>query len=187
MESSVKAAQAAGYRGAGTIEYLLDQQGNYYFMEMNTRLQVEHPVTEMVTNIDLVKWQIRIAAGLPMDFTQADIRLDSCAIECRITAENPDLNFRPSCGRISLLHIPGGPRVRIDTALYQDYQVPPFYDSMIGKLIVSASTRQEAIRKMQAALCELVIEGIDHNGELQMELLSDERFLDGSYTTDMLG
>ena len=186
MESSAKAARAAGYRGAGTIEYLLDQEGNYYFMDMNTRLQVEHPVTEMVTNIDLVKWQIRIAAGLPMDFTQADIRLDSCAIECRINAENPDLNFRPSCGRISLLHIPGGPRVRFDTALYQDYQVPPFYDSMIGKLIVSASTRQEAIRKMQAALCELVIEGVDHNGELQMELLGDERFLDGSYTTDML-
>ena len=187
MRCAVLAAKAVNYTSLGTIEFLLDKNNDFYFMEMNTRLQVEHPVTEMVTNIDLVKWQIRIAAGLPMDFTQADIRLDSCAIECRINAENPDLNFRPSCGRISLLHIPGGPPGRLDTALYQDYQVPPFYDSMIGKLIVSASTRQEAIRKMQAALCELVIEGVDHNGELQMELLSDERFLDGSYTTDMLG
>ncbi len=186
METSVRAAKTAGYENAGTIEYLLDRDGNYYFMEMNTRLQVEHPVTEMVTGIDLVKWQIRIAAGLPLQFTQADIRLSGCAIECRINAEDPVHNYRPSCGKITLLHIPGGPWVRFDTALYQDYAVPPYYDSMIAKLIVHAKTREEAIRKMQAALCELVIEGVSHNSELQMEILLDERFQTGVYTTDFM-
>ncbi len=186
METSVRAAKSAGYENAGTIEYLLDRDGNYYFMEMNTRLQVEHPVTEMVTGIDLVKWQIRVAAGLPLQFTQADIRLSGCAIECRINAEDPMHNFRPSCGKVTLLHIPGGPWVRFDTALYQDYVVPPYYDSMIAKLIVHAKTREEAIRKMQAALCELVIEGVFHNSELQMEILLDERFQTGIYTTDFM-
>ncbi len=170
MEVSSKAAKAVGYRGAGTIEFLYDQDGHFYFMEMNTRLQVEHPVTEMVTGIDLVKWQIRIAAGMPLNFNQSDIRLEGHAIECRINAENPLADFRPSCGKITLLHIPGGPWVRFDTAIYQDYVIPPFYDSMIGKLIVHAKTREEAIRKMQAALCELVIEGIEHNSEFQMNL-----------------
>lgn len=186
MEVSTKAAKAVGYRGAGTIEFLYDQEGHFYFMEMNTRLQVEHPVTEMVTGIDLVKWQIRIAAGMPLNFSQSDIRLEGHAIECRINAENPLADFRPSCGKITLLHIPGGPWVRFDTAIYQDYVIPPFYDSMIGKLIVHAKTREEAIRKMQAALCELVIEGIEHNSEFQMELLADEAFINGSYTTDFL-
>ena len=186
MDVCVRAAQAVKYVNAGTIEFLLDKDGNFYFMEMNTRLQVEHPVTEMVTGIDLVKWQIRIAAGLPLQYKQQDIELSGCAIECRINAEQPELNFRPSCGRISLLHIPGGPWVRFDTALYQDYVVPPFYDSMVGKLIVHAKTREEAIRKMQAALSELVIEGIEHNSELHMEILSDERFRSGAYTTDFM-
>lgn len=186
MDVCVRAAQAVKYVNAGTIEFLLDKDGNFYFMEMNTRLQVEHPVTEMVTGIDLVKWQIRIAAGLPLQYKQQDIALSGCAIECRINAEQPELNFRPSCGRISLLHIPGGPWVRFDTALYQDYVVPPFYDSMVGKLIVYAKTREEAIRKMQAALSELVIEGIEHNSELHMEILSDERFRSGAYTTDFM-
>ena len=186
MDVCVRAAQAVKYVNAGTIEFLLDKDGNFYFMEMNTRLQVEHPVTEMVTGIDLVKWQIRIAAGLPLQYKQQDIELSGCAIECRINAEQPELNFRPSCGKISLLHIPGGPWVRFDTALYQDYVVPPFYDSMIGKLIVHAKTREEAIRKMQAALSELVIEGIEHNSELHMEILSDERFRSGAYTTDFM-
>lgn len=186
MEVSSKAAKAVGYRGAGTIEFLYDQDGHFYFMEMNTRLQVEHPVTEMVTGIDLVKWQIRIAAGMPLNFNQSDIRLEGHAIECRINAENPLADFRPSCGKITLLHIPGGPWVRFDTAIYQDYVIPPFYDSMIGKLIVHAKTREEAIRKMQAALCELVIEGIEHNSEFQMDLLADEAFINGSYTTDFL-
>jgi acetyl-CoA carboxylase biotin carboxylase subunit len=185
-EVCVRAAVAVRYENAGTIEFLLDQSGNFYFMEMNTRLQVEHPVTEMVTGIDLVKWQIRIAAGLPLPFTQKDVTLQGFAIECRINAENPAQNFRPNCGRISLLHVPGGPWVRLDTALYQDYFIPPYYDSMIAKLIVHAKTREEALRKMQAALCELVIEGVEHNSELQMEILSDESFRSGTYTTDFL-
>lgn len=183
----VRAARAAGYLGAGTIEFLLDQAtGEFYFMEMNTRLQVEHPVTEMVTGVDLVKWQIRIAAGLPLDFSQKDVALRDHAIECRINAENPMEGFCPSCGRIRLLHVPGGPQVRFDTALYQDYAIPPFYDSMIGKLIVSAKTREEAIRKMQAALCELVIEGVEHTGEFQTELISQPEFRAGTYTTGFL-
>ncbi|HIR57783.1 MAG TPA: acetyl-CoA carboxylase biotin carboxylase subunit [Candidatus Gallacutalibacter pullicola] len=186
IEVSVKAAKAAKYTNAGTIEFLFDTDGNFYFMEMNTRLQVEHSVTEMVTNIDIVKWQIRIANGVPLSFKQDDIRWDSCAIECRINAENPDQNFRPSCGKITLLHIPGGPFVRFDTALYQDYVVPPFYDSMIGKLIVCAQTRDEAIRKMQAALCELVVEGVDNNRELHMEILDDPDFKAGNYYTNFM-
>ncbi len=186
IEFSKKAAKAAAYRNAGTIEFLFDKNGNFYFMEMNTRLQVEHPVTEMVTGIDLVKWQIRIAAGQPLSFTQEDVKIDGNAIECRINAENVTQNFRPSCGKISLLHIPGGPWVRFDTALYQDYVVPPFYDSMIGKLIVFAKTREEAIRKMKAALCELVIEGVDHNSELHIDILSDEKFVSANYYTDFM-
>lgn len=186
IEISKKAAQAVGYKNAGTIEFLFDKNGNFYFMEMNTRLQVEHPVTEMVTGIDLVKWQIRIASNQPLSFTQQDVKIDGNAIECRINAENPAQNYRPSCGKISLLHIPGGPWVRFDTALYQDYVVPPFYDAMIGKLIVFAKTREEAIRKMKAALCELVIEGIDHNSELHMDILSDKEFVSADYFTDFM-
>jgi acetyl-CoA carboxylase biotin carboxylase subunit len=186
MEAAKKAAKAVGYSNAGTVEFLLDTDGDFYFMEMNTRLQVEHPVTEMVTGIDLVKWQIRIASGVRLSFKQEEVRIDGCAIECRINAENPSANFRPSCGKITFLHIPGGPWVRFDTALYQDYSVPPFYDSLIGKLIVHAKTREEAIRKMQAALCELVIEGVEHNAELQMDILNDEEFKSGNYYTNLI-
>ena len=186
ISCSVRAAKAVGYENAGTIEYLLDRNNNFYFMEMNTRLQVEHPVTEMVTGIDLVKWQLRIAAGQPLNFTQEDVRISGCAIECRINAEDPARGNMPCAGKVTLLHAPGGPWVRLDTALYQDYVVPPFYDSMIAKLIVHAKTREEALRKMQAALGELVIEGVAHNSELQMELLQDERFVAGSYTTDFM-
>lgn len=186
MDVSAKAAIAAQYTGAGTIEFLLDKDKNFYFMEMNTRLQVEHPVTEMVTWVDLVKSQIRIAAGMKLGFSQKDIEIKGHAIECRINAENPYENFKPSCGTVSLLHIPSGPWVRFDTALYQNYSIPPFYDSMIGKLIVLAKTREEAIRKMKAALCELIIDGIEHNSDLQIELLSDEDFINGSYTTDFI-
>ncbi len=186
MDASVKAAKAADYTGAGTIEYLLTQDGQFYFMEMNTRLQVEHPVTEMVTGIDLVKWQIRVAADLKLNFTQEDVHIQGHAIECRINAEDPSHGFRPSCGQIDLLHVPGGPWVRFDTALYQGYTVPPFYDSMIGKLIVHAHTRQEAIRKMQAALCEMVVEGVEHTGILHEELIAEPAFVEGSYTTDFL-
>ncbi len=182
----IKACAAIGYVNAGTIEFLLDTAGNYYFMEMNTRLQVEHPVTEMVTGVDLVKWQIRIASGVPLSLQQEDIKLVGCAIECRNNAENPKLNYRPSCGRIEFLHVPGGPWVRFDTALYQGYVVPPFYDSMLGKLIVYAITREEAIRKMQAALAELVITGIEYNSELQIELLASAAFKSGIYYTNYL-
>ncbi len=182
-DAARKAAIAAKYEGVGTIEFLLTQDGQFYFMEMNTRLQVEHPVTEMVTRFDLVKWQIRVAAGMPVPFDQKEVSISGHAIECRINAENPALDFRPSCGRVELLHVPGGPWVRFDTALYQDYEIPPFYDSLIGKLIVHAHTRAEAIRKMQAALCEMVVEGVDHTGDLQLDLISSPAFVAGNYTT----
>ena len=186
IEVSIKAGKAADYRGAGTIEYLYTPQGEFYFMEMNTRLQVEHPVTEMVTLVDLVKWQIRIAAGIKLAFHQENIHARGHAIECRINSENPYQNFKPSCGEISMLHVPGGPWVRFDTAVYQGYNVPPFYDSMIGKLIVFAKTRDEAIRKMKAALCELIIEGVEHNVDFQLEILSNEEFESGKYHTGFL-
>lgn len=186
MAAAEKAAKAVHYRSLGTIEFLVDHDCNFYFMEMNTRLQVEHPVTEMVTGLDLVKWQIRVAAGSKFPFMQEDIHLNGHAIECRINAEDPSRGFMPSCGKISLLHIPGGPWVRFDTALYQDYSVPPFYDSLLGKLIVHAPTREEAVRKMQTALAELVIEGVSSTAELQMDILSSPEFLDGSYHTDFM-
>lgn len=186
MEIAKNAAKAINYTNSGTVEFLMDKEKNIYFIEMNTRLQVEYPVTEMRTGIDMVKWQIRIAAGVQLPFGQKDIKLEGHSMECRINAENPEYNFRPSCGKISLLHIPGGPGVRFDTALYQDYYVPHHYDSMVGKMIVHASNREEAIRKMQAALAELVIEGIDHNGSFHMDILSDENFKEGVYSTDFL-
>ena len=154
---------------------------------MNTRRQVEHPVTEMVTGIDLVKWQIRVAAGLEIPFKQEEIKLQGHAIECRINAENPAENFRPCAGKVTLLHVPGGPRVRFDTALYLDYVIPPFYDSMVAKLIVHAPTREEAIRKMRSALGELAIEGVCDNSELQLDILNNPEFLSGVYHTDLMG
>ncbi len=186
MEASIRAGVAAGYEGAGTIEYLYDRDGNFYFMEMNTRLQVEHPVTEMITGIDLVKWQIRAAAGVELAHKQQDIKIRGHAIECRINAEDPFNDFRPSCGKVTMLHVPGGPWVRFDSAIYQGYVIPPFYDSMVGKLIVYASTRDEAIRKMKASLCELIVEGISHNSDYQMQILSQEAFEKGTYTTDFI-
>lgn len=181
-----QAVRAIAYEGVGTLEFLMDQEGNFYFMEMNTRLQVEHPVTELVSGIDLVKWQIRTAAGIALPFRQKDIETRGHAIECRINAEDPARDFMPSGGTIQILHIPGGPWVRFDTALYQGYQLPLHYDSLIAKLIVYAPTRQEAIRKMLAALCETVIEGVDHTGHFQTELMADEAFENGSYTTSYL-
>jgi len=186
MEAAKKAALAVNYVNAGTVEFLLDKDNNFYFMEMNTRLQVEHPVTEMVTGLDLVQWQIRIAAGAMLTVTQDKVFIHGHAIECRINAENPEENFRPSCGTISRVHIPGGPSVRFDTAIYQDYDIPPFYDSMIGKLIVQARTRDYAIRKMKMALSELNIIGVDHNRDLQIDILSDKEFVEGTYTTDFM-
>ncbi len=186
MEVSAQAARSVGYTGVGTIEYLLDADQNFYFLEMNTRLQVEHCVTEMATGIDLVKWQIRVAAGYELGFSQKDISYVGQAIECRINAENPLDDFRPCCGEITMLHVPGGHNVRFDTAVYQNYYVPPFYDSLIGKLVVCAKTREEAMRKMRCALSELVIEGINHNSELQLDILSDDEFVNGTYTTGFL-
>ena len=186
MEAAKKAALAVNYESVGTVEFLLDSDNNFYFMEMNTRLQVEHPVTEMVTGLDLVQWQIRIAAGAILTITQDRVFIHGHAIECRINAENPDENFRPSCGTITKLHIPGGPSVRFDTAIYQDYSIPPYYDSMIGKLIVQARTRDYAIRKMKMALSELNIHGVEHNRNLQIDILSDRKFVDGTYTTDFM-
>ena len=181
-----QAARAVQYEGVGTLEFLMDAQGSFYFMEMNTRLQVEHPVTEMVSGIDLVKWQIRVAAGIALSFRQKDIETRGHAIECRINAEDPARDFAPGGGKVDILHTPGGPWVRFDTALYQGYQLPLHYDSLIAKLIVHAPTRPEAIRKMLAALCETVIEGVDHTALFQAELMTDPGFEDGSYTTDYL-
>ena len=186
MSAAKKAALAVNYENAGTVEFLLDKDNNFYFMEMNTRLQVEHPVTEMVTGHDLVQWQIRIAAGAMLTLTQDKVFIHGHAIECRINAENPDLNFRPSCGTITRLHIPGGPSVRFDTAIYQDYKIPPFYDSMIGKLIVFARTREESIRKMKSALGELIIEGVENNIQSQIDILNNPEFVSGEYYTDFM-
>ena len=186
MRCAVLAAKTVNYTSLGTIEFLLDKQNKFYFMEMNTRLQVEHPVTEYVTGIDIVKWQIRIAAGVEFMYKQEDIRLRGCAIECRINSEDARMNFRPSCGRINFLHVPGGPWVRFDTAVYQEYMIPPYYDRMIGKLIVYARDRTEAIRKMQAALCELVIDGVHTNAELSGDILDTPEFREGTYCTNFL-
>ncbi len=186
FEISARASRHIGYQNAGTIEYLLDSDNQFYFMEMNTRLQVEHPVTEMVTGIDIVKWQIRIAAGLPLTFSQKDVTISGCAIECRINAEDPLNNFCPNAGTIEFLHVPGGPWVRFDTYLYHGYSVPPHYDSMVGKLIVHSKSRELTIRKMKAALCELVIEGIEHTREMQLEILSQPQFVSGHYHTNFL-
>ena len=170
---AVTAVKKIGYVGAGTLEFLLDKEGNFWFMEMNVRLQVEHCVTEMLTGIDLVKWQIRIAAGIELNFTQDDIRFRGSAIECRINAK--------SCGTLNMIHVPGGPFVRFDTCLTAGTAVTPYYDSLTGKLIVHAGTREEALRKMKASLCELVIDGIETNIREQLEYIEDERFVSGDY------
>ena len=183
---AVKAAKAVGYYGAGTIEFLLDKDGNYYFMEMNTRIQVEHPVTELVTGIDLVKAQLLVAAGEPLPFSQDQVELRGHAIECRINAENPKLGFRPSPGAIQSLNIPGGPGVRVDSAVYQGYVIPPYYDSMIAKVIVYAPDRDTAIRKMKWALAEFLVEGVDTNIDFQLNLLRDRDFESGNFDVGFL-
>lgn len=179
MALAVDAVKKIGYVGAGTLEFLLDKDGNFWFMEMNVRLQVEHSVTEMLTGIDLVKWQIRIAAGIPINFTQKDIRMQGSAIECRINAA--------SCGTLEMLHIPGGPSVRFDTYLIEGTVVSPYYDSLLGKLVVFAKTREETLRKMRASLCELVIDGIATNIEEQLRIVEDERFISGKYDLTFMG
>lgn len=185
-EAAVKAAKVCGYHNAGTIEFLVENGKDFYFMEMNTRIQVEHPVTEFVTGVDLVKAQIKIAAGEPLDYTQDDIQVKGHSIECRINAENPKLNFRPSPGKILALHTPGGPGIRIDSAAYQGYTISPYYDSMIAKLIVYAPTRQEAIMKMKWALSEFIVEGIDTNIDFQLALVKCDEFQSGDYNNRFL-
>ena len=179
IAAAARAVKKIGYVGAGTLEFLLDSRGNFWFMEMNIRLQVEHAVTEMLTGIDLVKWQIRVAAGIPLNFTQTEIPLTGCAVECRINAG--------SCGKLKLLHVPGGPAVRFDTSLFSGSEVTPYYDSLLGKLIVFAKTREESLRKMKAALCELLIDGIPTNIEEQLRILDDERFASGNYDLTFMG
>ena len=178
-KAAVKAAKAAGYTNAGTIEFLLEKNGSFYFMEMNTRIQVEHPVTEWVTGIDLVKEQIRIASGEKLLFSQEDITLTGYAIECRINAEDPAKNFRPSPGMITDLYLPGGKGVRMDTAIYSGYTIPPYYDSMLAKLIVHGKNREEAILKMRSALGEVIIEGVKTNVDYQYEILHHPDFVSG--------
>ena len=173
-----KAAKAANLLNAGTIEFMVDKKGNVYFMEMNVRLQVEHGITEQVTGVDIVKWQIRIAAGVKLDFTQSDVVIRGHSIECRINAE--------TVGKVAFLHVPGGPEVRFDSALWTGYTIPIYYDALIGKLMVHASTREEAIRKMHAALCELVIDGVKNNIDDQISFISAPEFQDGDYYTDFI-
>ena len=182
-EAAVRLAKAVGYVNAGTCEFLVDSENNFYFIEVNARIQVEHPVTEMVTGIDLVKQQIRIAAGEPLPFRQRDINLRGHAIECRINSEDPDNDFRPSPGRITTLRLPGGPGVRWDSHIYADYVVPPYYDSLLGKLIVHAPTRAEAIATMRRALDELVIEGVQTTISLQRRIFRDADFIAGRVDT----
>ena len=185
-EAAVKAAKAAGYTNCGTVEFLVDSDKNFYFMEMNTRIQVEHPVTEWVTGIDLIKEQIRIAAGRKLSFTQSDIHLNGHAIECRINAENPAKGFRPSPGTITDMYLPGGKGIRIDSAIYSGYTIPPYYDSMVAKLIVWAKNRGEAVRKMKSALGEIIIEGIDTNVDYQFEILNHPAYLSGDIDIEFI-
>lgn len=185
-EAALNAVRAVDYVSAGTIEFLLLDDGNFYFMEMNTRVQVEHPVTEMVTGVDIVKEQIRIAYGLPLSVSAKEIKLNGYSIECRINAENPKNNFMPSTGKVSILHIPGGNGIRLDSCLYQDYEISPYYDSMLMKLIVHGKTRQEAIRKLRRALEEFLIEGVTTNIGLLYMLSYEKRFVKGDYKTDFL-
>jgi acetyl-CoA carboxylase biotin carboxylase subunit len=175
--------QAANYTNAATVEFIVDKQGNYYFIEVNARIQVEHPVTEMVTGIDLIKWQIRVSAGEKLPWRQEEIRHQGAAIECRINAENPRRNFQPSPGRIDQLVAPGGFGVRFDSHAHSGYVVPPYYDSMIGKLIVHQATRAEAIACMQRALAELRVEGVYTTAPLHQEILSHSAFVEGRIDT----
>lgn len=186
-EAAVRAAKAVGYKGAGTIEFLYDKDGNFYFMEMNTRVQVEHPVTEMVTGIDIVKEQLNIASGNPLSYKQEDVKITGHAIECRINAENPEKNFAPSPGTIDFLLIPGGGiGVRVDSAVYEGCDILPFYDSMIAKVITYGKDRSEAIAKMRRALYEFVIKGVDTNIEFQESILNNPSYIAGEFDTSFI-
>ena len=185
-EAAVKAAKAAGYTSCGTVEFLVDKDKNFYFMEMNTRIQVEHPITEMRTGIDIVKEQIRIAAGEVLKIKQKEVKFNGHAIECRINAENPDKNFRPCPGKVTGLHFPGGNGIRIDSAIYAGYTIPANYDSMIAKIIAFGTSRNEAIAKMKRALEELVIEGVETNRDFLFEIITNPNFIRGDFDTQFL-
>lgn len=186
-KAAVKAAKAVDYSGAGTIEFIYDYHNRkFYFMEMNTRIQVEHPVTEMVTGVDLIKEQIKVASGEKLNFKQQDVTFTGWSIECRINAENPEKNFMPSAGRITMYLPPGGYGVRVDSAAYPGYMIPPFYDSMIAKVITYGHTREEAISRMKRALSEFVIEGVHTTIPFHLKLLSHEKFVDGQFNTKFL-
>ena len=183
---AVNAMKEIGYQNVGTIEFLVDKDRNYYFMEMNTRLQVEHPITEAITGIDIVKEQIKIASGKELEFTQKDITFHGHSMECRINAENPFKNFMPSPGKITGLHFPGGNGIRVDTAIYEGYTIPQCYDAMIAKLIVHGKGREESIAKMKSALGELVIEGIETNRDFLYQILENKKFLSNDYDTSFI-
>ena len=185
-KAACTAAKVCGYKNAGTIEFLVDRDRNFYFMEMNTRIQVEHPITEEVTGIDIVKEQLRIADGKELSFGQEDIKLTGHAIECRINAENPAMNFMPSPGVIDGLFVPGGPGIRIDSAVYQGYEITPYYDSMIAKLIVHGRDRAEAIAKMKWALSEFIVDGVHTNIDFHLKLIRTEEFEKGTYDNGFL-
>jgi acetyl-CoA carboxylase biotin carboxylase subunit len=185
-EVAVRGAAALGYRSAGTIEFLLDEDGSFYFMEMNTRIQVEHPVTELVTGLDLVKQQILIAAGERLSLPEGDVPLRGHAIECRINAEDPSRNFQPSPGTITVLHPPGGPGVRVDSHVYAGYRIPPYYDSLIAKVITHGKDRTEALARMRLALESLIIEGVHTTTPFLLELIQDQAFVDGDFDTKYL-
>jgi len=185
-EVAVKAVKEIGYSNAGTMEFLVDKHQNFYFMEMNTRVQVEHPVTEMVTGIDIVKEQIRIASGEPLGLLQKDIHFSGHSMECRVNAENPEKQFMPCPGKITGLHLPGGNGIRVDTAIYADYTIPQTYDSMIAKVIVHGKDRDECIAKMKSAIAEFVIVGVDTNLEFLLKILENENFAKNAYDTSFL-
>lgn len=186
-DTAIKAAKAVSYENAGTIEFLVDESNDFYFMEMNTRIQVEHPVTEMITGIDIVKWQIKIAANQKLTLSQSDVLFTGHAIECRFNAENPAFNFAPSPGKIESLILPsGGLGLRVDSSMYQGYSIPPFYDSMIAKIITHGKTREEALLKMKRALLELVVEGVTTNQMFQLDLLTHPSVVEGCYDTSFL-
>lgn len=185
-EIAVKAVKEIGYSNAGTIEFLVDKNKDFYFMEMNTRIQVEHPVTEMVTGVDIIKEQIKIASGEELSYKQENIEIKGHSMEVRINAENPEKNFMPSPGKITGLHLPGGNGIRIDTAIYDGYNVPPTYDSMLAKLIVYGKNREESILKMRSALSETVIEGITTNIDFLLKILNNKDFQDNNYDTSFI-
>lgn len=185
-KAAIKAAQAVCYKNAGTVEFIVDKTGSFYFIEMNTRIQVEHPITEMITGVDLIKEQIRIASGKALSLTQDEVCIKGHAIECRVNAENPEKDFRPSAGTISELYLPGGRGIRVDSALYEGYKVPPQYDSMLAKLIAYGNTREEAIAVMKRALTEVSIGGIETNIFFQYQLLNQSEFIEGNFDTGFI-